>query len=750
MQSEARADVRAQRPDSWQQPWSEQTFEALRVLRMCLLAPILAFITLAIPPQVRDLYRTLAENKNWPQIAATVLLLLLAAYLTYRTGRHRALVREANAADEGAFLRTCLKWGPAICGGLVLAAVAGGIFLTASELPQPKGIDEEIDKTLAAMSNTRRELILAAAALAGAGVLFLLLPLIDAWRRRGATHRQPPGYAFHPFWQIIFLAVAAAMVGMALFPTISVPLSQGLGSLAIFLIFLCVLLVALSLLQSWSDRLGVPFVFLILLWLLGLALFDGGTTHQARFVDTPRKGVGLIQVQYALLDWYRDRKDKDAYKNVPYPAYLVAAEGGGLYAAQFTANVLARLQDVCPNFAQHVFAISSVSGGSLGASVFSSLAKKHARNGPWEPCKVGSTEFQQKVQKILNQDFLAPIVARAFFADFLQIFLPRPLLVPQFSRGRALEESIEYAWAQVEGSASNPFAAPFLSHWRSDDAGPALMLNTTSVNDGRQVVVTPMGSDANVINEAGQLHLVPGFPTDKDLTLGSAVGLSGRFPWILPVATIGDTGLALVDGAYFEGSGVEALAMVRNALRQFEVKPKDASDTDPYIAVHVIVIGSVRPPAGALTSIDEVTPPLRTMLLTRERRGYIAYNNMRDYNLAVDCPPVRPQVMIETQLTAGVAIHCASPPPQVARLNYEYFKLPLGWQLSNGMRSIIERHSKGRCFQPSVPASQDAPLDEELELAREYLTQNSLLPIEIANHLSAGRADADGGLKGCD
>lgn len=742
MQSHVQSDMRPQ-------PWSEQIFEALRVLRMSLVAPILVCLTLALPPQVRDLYRTLAENKNWPQIAATVLLLVLAAYLTYRAGRHRALVHEAHASGrEGTFLRACLQWGPALCGGLLLAAAAGGIFLTASELPEPKGIDEEIDRTLAAMGNTRRELILAAAAVAGAGVLFLLFPLIETWRRGKGAARSAADYAFAPLWQIVFLAVATAMVGMALFPTVSVPVSQGLGSLAVFLVFVCVLLVALSVLQSWSDRQGIPWVFLLLVWLLGLSIVDGGTTHQARFVDTPSKGVGLIQVQYALVDWYRDRKDKDAFANVPYPVYLIAAEGGGLYAAQFTANVLARLQDICPNFAQHVFAISSVSGGSLGASVFSSLAKKHARNGPAEPCKVGSTVFQQKVQKILNQDFLAPIVARAFFADFLQIFLPRPLLVAQFSRGRALEESIEYAWAQVEGAANNPFAEPFLSHWRSDDAGPALILNTTSVNDGRQVVITPVGSDANVVNEAGQLHLVPGFPTDKDLTLGAAVGLSGRFPWILPVATIGDTGLALVDGAYFEGSGVEALGMVRNALRQFEVKPTSAGDTDPYIAVHVIVIGSVRPPAGALASIDEVTPPLRTMLLTRERRGYIAYNNMRDYNLAVDCPPVRPQAMIAAQLGGASAIHCASAPPQVARLNYEYFKLPLGWQLSNGMRGIIERHSKGRCFEPSVPVSQNAPLDEELEQAREYLTQNSLLPIEVANHLSAGRGD--GGLKACD
>jgi hypothetical protein len=27
-----------------------------------------------------------------------------------------------------------------------------------------------------------------------------------------------------------------------------------------------------------------------------------------------------------------------AYQNEPYPVYLIAAEGGGLYAAQFTAS----------------------------------------------------------------------------------------------------------------------------------------------------------------------------------------------------------------------------------------------------------------------------------------------------------------------------------------------------------------------------------------------------------------------------
>lgn len=730
---------------------SEQIFEALRVLRVCWIVPILAFLTLTLPPQVRDLYRTLAENRNWPQIAGTVLLLFLAAYLTYRIGRHRALVHRARGGSgEAGVLDMCLQWGPALCGALLLAAAATGIYLTVAELPEPKGIDEEIDRTLARMSDTRRELTVAAAAVAAVGALFLLLPLVDAWRRRRTEARMPSDFAFNPVQQAVCYATVVVMIGMAFFPQVSVPVAQGLGSLAIFMIFLCVLVVVLSVLQSLSDRQGVPWVLVVLVWVLALAVFDGGATHRARFIDTASKGNGLVQVQYALQDWYRERKDKDAYPNEPYPIYLVAAEGGGLYAAQFTANVLARLQDICPNFAQHVFAISSVSGGSLGASVFSSLAKKHARNGPWQPCKVGPNDFQQKVQKILNQDFLAPIVARAFFADFFQLFLPSQLVAPQFSRGRALEESIEHAWAQVEGTQNNPFSAPFLSHWGPDDAGPALLLNTTSVNDGRQVVITPVGSDSNMLYEAGQLHLVPGFPTNQDLTLGAAVGLSGRFPWILPAATIGDTGLALVDGAYFEGSGVEALSFVRNALRPFEVRPANPSDPDPYIVVHVIVIGSARPPAGALQSMDELTPPLRTMLQARDRRGYIAYNNMRDFNRAVDCPPVRPETRLAATLGGESAVQCASSPPHVARLNYDYFKLPLGWQLSNGMRSIIERHSRGRCFEQNAPAPQGSASDEDLERAREYLTQNSLMPVEIAGQLSAGKAGGDGGLKACD
>ena len=59
---------------------------------------------------------------------------------------------------------------------------------------------------------------------------------------------------------------------------------------------------------------------------------------------------------------------------------MVAAQGGGIYAATHALTFLSGLQDACPRFAQHMFAISSVSGGSIGSAMFAALIDKHARN----------------------------------------------------------------------------------------------------------------------------------------------------------------------------------------------------------------------------------------------------------------------------------------------------------------------------------------------------------------------------------
>ena len=95
----------------------------------------------------------------------------------------------------------------------------------------------------------------------------------------------------------------------------------------------------------------------------------------------------------------------------PHPMYIVATEGGGIRAAYWTGIVLGGLQDTNPNFASHVFAISGVSGGSLGAVVFDALVDEN-----------DGRSFQENAHQILSRDFLSPALAANALPGFVTAF----------------------------------------------------------------------------------------------------------------------------------------------------------------------------------------------------------------------------------------------------------------------------------------------------------------------------------------
>src|SRR5262249_13319692 len=117
------------------------------------------------------------------------------------------------------------------------------------------------------------------------------------------------------------------------------------------------------------------------------------------------------------------------------------AEGGGMAAGYHLAALLAKLQETCPTFAQHVFAISSVSGGSLGAAQFAAQASKSINNVPWQPCRGTpiDSEYSRNAREFFRADFLSPLVAATLFPDLLQRVLPFPIAA--LDRARASTSS---------------------------------------------------------------------------------------------------------------------------------------------------------------------------------------------------------------------------------------------------------------------------------------------------------------------
>ena len=90
-----------------------------------------------------------------------------------------------------------------------------------------------------------------------------------------------------------------------------------------------------------------------------------------------RTGAGSSLPEYArdglssVFDEWLSKRNAGGSK---YPVFIIAAEGGGIYAAAATSLFLAKLQDDFPDFVKHVFAISAVSGGAIGATIFQALA----------------------------------------------------------------------------------------------------------------------------------------------------------------------------------------------------------------------------------------------------------------------------------------------------------------------------------------------------------------------------------------
>jgi hypothetical protein len=194
---------------------------------------------------------------------------------------------------------------------------------------------------------------------------------------------------------------------------------QWLGSIVITQLFVIFLLAILT----WANFRPDPviiFVIFAALW----SWFDLNDNHHIRplFGVSPTINNDLGASFHAWLEARADNK-----KFARYPVYVVAARGGGIYAAYHSAMFLARMQDYCPSFAQHIFAISSVSGGSLGAAAFAALAQESAHNKEENGCiergdvkKISDpASFSSHTTKILAADFLSPTLSAALFPDLL-------------------------------------------------------------------------------------------------------------------------------------------------------------------------------------------------------------------------------------------------------------------------------------------------------------------------------------------
>jgi hypothetical protein len=390
--------------------------------------------------------------------------------------------------------------------------------------------------------------------------------------------------ALWAFWVIVFLALWASPVRFAQF--IGSP-SAALAAAS----FWTALATVVGLL---SDRSGIPFAFLLVLWAVVIS------PHADNHVVEPRPEWAAPRpaVDRAFTDWLASHETPE---NRPVPVFFAYAEGGGIRSAYWTAAVLGELADENPAFSEHLFAVSGVSGGSWGATVYAA-ARGWIAHQPWmrrssNPDGYGHTVTT--VHEVLRHDFLSPVMAGLLLRDPEQWLIPYPHLP---DRGRAFEQAWEDAWRRSLDE--DTLAQSFLS--LRGRGVPHLFLGATWVERGGPIVISDLVLPPETTPDF--------FSTfSRDLKASTAAHLSSRFPVFNPPATIAQ-GIAmhLVDGGYYENSGAETLAHVMN------LAARTAEQRGRVILPIVIAIHNDVDPApdvpSALTWAPEISAPLTAVV----------------------------------------------------------------------------------------------------------------------------------------
>lgn len=325
--------------------------------------------------------------------------------------------------------------------------------------------------------------------------------------------------------------------------------------------------------------------------------------HQLRLLPQPVvPGSTGDDARVQLADAFKAWKDQapciDGAGSGPCvkPMILVMAQGGASRSGYWVASVLGALEDGLSEalpadkahpFHRSVFAISGVSGGSLGAAVYQRLVARKLQNSsatiPTPLCsgETGASEsFALCGRRVLARDFLGPVFFSMFNADLMQRLIPGDLMP---DRAEALEKAWERTWRDEIGS--DEFAQSLLSLRRGTNAAglpqgveqewlPVLLLNGASVKTGRRIMTADVAFDPECRSN-DTLDVGPDLPSTVDFfcltrrhsRVSTAVHNSARFPYISPAGTLWARDGAdnswkvdrIVDGGYVEAQGATTL-----------------------------------------------------------------------------------------------------------------------------------------------------------------------------------------------
>ncbi len=410
-----------------------------------------------------------------------------------------------------------------------------------------------------------------------------------------------------------------------------------LGAGAVFFVGLGSIIPIGTLLVSAARKNGFPVVGALLLMAVIFSPFNDN--HRVRKIDGQTADTGSFTLAASMKAWLSQR-DKTK------PMVLVATAGGGLRASYWTGVIMGRFQDQVPGFNKQVFAVSGVSGGSVGAVFYNGALANDVdcvnSGASNKPC------FENKLLESIGQDYLAATATSMLYGDLIQRFLPFPLFS---DRAAALEESWEAGFARIYPDPECGLEKSFNSFFKADACGkkqwlPRLLINGTYEESGRRLLTTSFKVEPATFLDTYDFYELNG---QVALRASTAALNSARFSYVSPAGTFGKevdesfepTG-HVIDGGYFENYGANTLTNLIDWMKQYSNVPGNenpfsggliviAISNDSTIPLAQYAISAVPANAGSNGFMNEVLAPVLGLVNARSGHGMLAYKQLAQY-----------------------------------------------------------------------------------------------------------------------
>jgi len=617
----------------------------LWVVRVPLAIVLIGFFLLGAAPQAQDLLIPLVDSSNWQVGLFFVLHFVFWAMPVHYSAR--ILINDdarlyAYAQEyPSPYFNLLQRWIPRLLGAATFAALIVSAHRARINLPiiHDTGVTASLNHSLDVfeigcavalvvfVTYASIRTVLARIPIPGADRLITtarpLLRLLDFGKSQSAVAAGAPDPSDGGRLLLILLFVIFVLVMLSAPSEIAEWFPR---AFAVSLI-LGGWVPVLTYLSTIGRRLQAPLIVLAVA-ITAILTTILGDHHDVRLLATsgdaaPSAPSPPLNLNQALALWMKANQCDTDTQPCPRPV-IIAAAGGGSRAGFFTASVIgefidkASIHGLTPaKLRDRVFAISGVSGGSVGAmmtvTAFAAGAKDMHLPCPEQPFSPWYGEkiinWRGCLESLMAGDFLTPTFIGLAFHDMLP-FGPWP------DRATMIERAWERTFDAMRTAAGNKqklpcpadLQCPFLSLQPSADFWlPLLVLNGVSVDTGQRLITTLLGptyvaaEHCPLVGNAGKCPLFTESllfhellkqnamtsdlladlqrslkldtlmgRTNEDVRLSTAALNSARYPLVSPPGNIRSRNQyiidRIVDGGYMENYGVIAAAELAHAV----------------------------------------------------------------------------------------------------------------------------------------------------------------------------------------